>query len=735
MSASSTVPPSDTAPPSVVTTATFDVPDMDCASCVARIRGRLTALDGVLGVDGSPISRTLSVEMDGARVTDRRVRDEVERLGYAARIHTGRSPANATSGVWRGGVARIAYASMALFVVAGLARWTGYDPRIAAPLARAATLSDLLFVVAALVGGWNFFPRGVAAARALALDMNFLMTVAIIGAVAVGETMEAAAIAFLFALSELLERYAVDRARGSVEALMELSPDRARRIDAAGEEEWVEIEALVVGDEVAVRPGDRVPADGIVVAGRSAIDESPITGEPLSADKSVGDRVHSGTINREGWLRVRVERLAADSTLARIIRLVQDAEGRKTHTEQFVARFARVYTPIVTLAAALVVAIPVLLGAPFEPWFVRGLTLLVIACPCALVISTPVAVVSGITAAARNGVLIKGGRYLEALGEVKVFAFDKTGTLTHGRLAVERVEFSDGVEPEAAQRLLRAAAALERRSEHPLARAIAEHCGAMGLRADTLPPVADFRSVPGRGAEGRVDGRLVRIGAPEWLEVDPPGEPEVGRTVVAARAVDDASGSRRETVWFTLADRPREGAAAALDALRAGGVVHTVMLTGDGEGPARAVAARVGVDEVRARMMPEDKVRALEELERIHGPVAMVGDGVNDAPALAASSVGIVMGAMGSDASLETADLALMGDDLSRLAYARRMSGLARRVIRQNIAAAIVVKALLVLAVPFGWVPLVAAVIVGDVGVSLGVTVNALRLAAVRDGR
>lgn len=693
----------------------YDVPDMDCASCVAKIRGRLESLDGVLEVEGSPIARTLSVSVDSARVSSARVQHEVHRLGYSASPRGEDAAPAPRASVWRGPVARIAYGSMALFAIGLAARVAGVGP---------AALPDAFFVLSALVGGWNFFPRGLAAARALALDMNFLMTVAILGAVGVGETMEAAAIAFLFAISELLESYAVDRARGSVEALMELAPDRARRVREDGSEETVALADLRPGDHVIVRPGERVPIDGAVTEGHSAVDESPLTGESMPVEKSLGTPVFSGTINREGWLRVEVERLASDSTLARIVRLVEQAEGRKTRSEYFVERFARVYTPIVTGAALLLVVLPVVLfGAPFEPWFVRGLTLLVIACPCALVISTPVAVVSGVTAAARNGVLIKGGRYLEALGDVAVVAFDKTGTLTMG--APEVVEVA-AEHPD----LLRRVAALESRSEHPLARAIVAYLH------EQIPPggppvdVRDFRAVPGRGAEAVIDGVRHRIGAPEWLGVAAPesmtGE---GRSVVGLQV----GGEGRVGVWFALADRARTRAAESVRALRAAGVTHTVMLTGDSEAAARAIADEVGIDEVRARLLPEDKLRAVEELEARYGAIAMVGDGINDAPALAASTVGIVMGAMGSDAALETADVALMRDDLTRLPYVRRLSGRARRVIRQNIAAAIVVKAALALAVPFGLVSLVTAVVAGDLGVSLAVTLNALRLAAVRD--
>jgi Cd2+/Zn2+-exporting ATPase len=696
---------------------------MDCPSCVAKLRGHLSRVDGVLDVEGSPVGRTLTVSWNPERVDERRVREEVARLGYDAWPRERGNPPPVRS-TWTSGMARIAYLSAGLFAIGLTVRLLGVGgPELALPLTRFG-LADGFFLLSALVGGWNFFPKGIRAARALALDMNFLMTVAILGALAIGETMEAAAIAFLFALAELLESYAVDRARGSVEALMELAPDTAIRVDADGERR-VPASELEPGDVVAVRPGERVPADGIVSEGLSAVDESPITGESLPVDKSPGDPVYAGTINREGYLRLRVERRTAESTLARIVRLVEAAEGRRTQAERFVDRFARWYTPAVTIGALLVVLVPPLLfGAPFTPWFVRGLTLLVIACPCALVISTPVAVVSGVTAAARNGVLIKGGAYLEALGEVRAVALDKTGTLTFGRPWVVEVIPRNGAAPD---ELLARAAAVEARSEHPLARAIVEEADLRGLERPWT--VTDFISLPGRGALASVDGVEVRVGRPEVVGASPEaGEvPSVGRggTLVGVARDGEILG------WIVLADRARDEARQAVAGLRAAGVDTIVMLTGDQEEAAQAIGRDLGVDEVRSRLLPEDKVDAVKELEALYGPVAMVGDGVNDAPALAAATVGVAMGAMGTDAALETADVALMGDDLTRLPYVRRLSRRARRVIRQNIAAAILVKAVLAVGVPLGWVSLVTAVVVGDLGVSLAVTLNALRLGRV----
>jgi Cd2+/Zn2+-exporting ATPase len=408
------------------------------------------------------------------------------------------------------------------------------------------------------------------------------------------------------------------------------------------------------------------------------------------------------------------------------VRLVEEAEAGKSRSERFVERFARYYTPAVTLGAVLVVAVPTLLfGAPFVPWFVRGLTLLVIACPCALVISTPVTVVSGVTAAAKNGVLIKGGQYLEAMGAVKALAIDKTGTLTHGHLKVVSIMTLDGTSED---EVLARAAAVEHRSEHPIGRAITEAAEEHGISFERFE-LTDFRSVPGNGAVAGLDGEEHRVGKPTFVQVEDDDNPppvaysEEGRTVVGV------SRAGRLVSWIALADRPRDNAKVAVDRLRRAGVRQVVMVTGDNQQTAEAVGRELGITEVFAGLLPEDKVKAVRDLVSDYGSVAMVGDGVNDGPALAVATVGVAMGAAGSDVALETADIALMGDDLSRIPYLYSLSRRARRVIRQNIFAAIAVKGILAIGVPLGLVPLVAAVVVGDMGVSFAVTLNALRLA------
>lgn len=701
----------------------FRVGEMDCPSCLSKIERHLTTIEGVRAVQGSVLARTLAVTVDEGYLQENEIRDEVGRLGYVAEPLVRGEAEPDVPGTWATVQARRVYAAVGVVVIGAFLALLGGNAELFSLPLYAVTPSDIAFALAALVGGWNFFPKGIGAARRLALDMNFLMSVAIVGALILGEFMEAASIAVLFSVAELLEAYSVDRARESVASLLEMAPDWAVVV-RNGAEVTVPASSLVEGDVTVVRPGDRIPADGTVLEGASAVDQSPITGESLPVEKAPGDAVFSGTINREGHLRVRVDRPAADSALAKIVRLIEDAESRKSPSERFVDRFARIYTPVIAVSAVAVGVLPPLLtDASVTVWVTRALTLLVIACPCALVISTPVAVVSGLTAAARQGVLIKGGVYLEALASVRVFAFDKTGTLTEGHPAVESVRMVSG--DEAA--MLGRAAALEQRSGHPLARAIVEEAARRGIEHGTLD-VTDFEALSGMGARARVDGVEYLIGRPSLFPgaTLPTGYEESGRSIVGV------AGGGEMLAWISLADRTRSGAAAAIAELRRLGVERTVMLTGDNRGTAESIRSEVGVDEAHAELLPADKVSRLMELREQYGGVAMVGDGVNDAPALAAATVGIAMGAAGSDAALETADVALMGDDLQRLPYLVLLSRRARAVIRENIVAAIAVKAILAIGVPLGYVSLIAAVLIGDLGVSLVVTANALRLGRVK---
>lgn len=689
----------------------LQVEGMNCPDCASRVEAALRAVDGVASVDVALMAGTACVVVD-AEKSDRDVLvASLRDAGYEVPEEDDHCCHHGGEGPWyRNPMRQRTVLSGVLFAIGLGGGFVGGRSLAGLPL----SVFDLSLILAAAIGGLNFFPSGFRSLFRLSLDMDFLMTAAIFGAAAIGEYREAAAIAFLFSTAELLEGYAVDRARRSIETLMSLAPDTAT-VRRGGQEVRIDATHVVVCDEVIVRPGERVPVDGHVRTGTSAVDESPITGESMPVTKSSGDAVYSGTINREGYLELEASRLASESTLARIISLVQDAEKNRAGSEQFVQRFSRIYTPVVTVVALMVMTVPALVyGADFTSWFVRGLTLLVIACPCSLVISTPVAVVSAITSAARHGVLIKGGTYLEALGSVRAVAFDKTGTLTLGKPKVTDVLAMNGRTKE---EVLSLAAALEQHSRHPVAEAIVSEAGSLSL-AD----VTDFESVTGQGVQGTISGVRHRVGRSDLFNGESASLGEVSKGSVIVGTDEEVLGQ------IVVEDKVRDEASRTIVALKAAGV-HVVMLTGDDEVTAARVAEVVGIEAFHARLMPEDKVRLVRELEDVHGPMAMVGDGVNDAPALAAATVGVAMGVAGSDTALETADVALMGDDLTKLPYLLRLSRASTRVIHQNVITSILIKVALAIGVIPGLVSLVTAVMVGDMGTSLGVTGNALRLA------
>lgn len=587
--------------------------------------------------------------------------------------------------------------------------------------------AGLLYLTAAVVGGANFFGAGVRAATRLRLDMNTLMSLAIVAAILIGEPFEAATLAFLFSVAELLERFAADRARRSIAELLRLAPERADRLLPDGRTEPVAAADLKVGERIRVRPGDRIAADGRILAGNSAINEASITGESVPRTKGPGAQVFSGTLNVDGALDIEVTADARHSAIARIVELVRAAEGRRAPVEYFVQRFARIYTPAMTLLAILVILIPPALGQGTQlEWFVRGITLLVIACPCALVIATPVTVVSALTSAARHGVLIKGGEHLERLGSVRALATDKTGTLTTGQLEV--TEFR--VRPEHLEAsLLGLLSAVEARSEHPIGRAIVRYAEARGLQS--AAEVGEFKALPGHGVVASVGAVRLAIGtadvvgsatAAAWNPL-PKGTSWV---YVSASSDPPMSG------LVGLRDGVRPGVRRAITRLRGLGIQPIVLLTGDDPDVANQVGQEAGVDQTHARLLPDEKVNRVRDLRTRYGAVAMLGDGVNDAPALAEATVGIAMGAAGSPAAIETADVALMADDLTHVPYAVQLARRTRRTIRFNIALSLGLKLLLGLGAVSGVVSLAVAVLVGDLGASLVVTGNALRLASIR---
>ena len=683
------------------------VEGMDCASCAATVEKRVFALPGVRRATVNFAAGRLDAEHDpGLSV------EEIEKAVEGAGYQVVRTEGAEVTPFWRTRRAALTGASAALFLVGLVLSLAGASQ----------VLATGAYAAAILVGGLPIFRAAGAGLRARQLDMNVLMAAATIGAAVIGEWAEAASVVVLFSAGNALQAYAVDRTRGAVRSLARLAPSEVL-VRRDGGEVVVAADEVGVGEMVVVRPGERLAVDGVVVEGESAMDESPVTGEGVPVEKGPGAGVYSGALNGSGGLVVRATKKAGDSTLQRISRLVEEAQAAKAPAEVFVDRFSRVYTPIVVAGAVGLAVAPPLLGASFGEWFYRALALLIIACPCALVISTPVTVVAGIGAASRRGILVKGGAALEASGRLRALALDKTGTLTEGRPVLSRV-VALGDEDEA----LALAAALERRSEHPLAYAI---LSAAGDRGAVLPPVTGFRSFPGRGAAGRISDEPYLIGSPRLFA-------ERGISLVAAEETLEEVRRFGETpvvlgheergplAVFGLADAVRPDARATVEALRDGGIGEIVMLTGDAEAPARRVAEAVGVD-YRARLLPEQKVEAVRGLVEKYGSAGMVGDGVNDAPALAASSVGFAMGAAGTDVALETADVALMRDDLPKLAEAVRLSRAAEGIIKQNVLVSLLVKGVFVLLAPFGLVALWAAVL-ADMGTSIAVTLNGLRL-------
>jgi Cd2+/Zn2+-exporting ATPase len=620
------------------------------------------------------------------------------------------------------GSERQARIRQALVGTAGLTLGLG----LALPLAHVPPLWTAACFAASLAAGVAATLRKAwSAMRIGALDINVLMIIAAVGAAAIGEWSEAATVVFLFAVAQALEARTLERARSAIRALMDLTPSEALLRDAGGERH-VDVDAIVPGAVIVVRPGEKIPLDGEVLAGRSPVNQAPVTGESLPVDKAPGDDVFAGTINGRGALEIRVTRLRRDTTLARIIHLVERAQAQRAPAQTLVDRFARVYTPAVIALAAMVAVVPPLaLDLSWHASLYRGLVLLVVSCPCALVISTPVSIVAALAGAARKGVLIKGGVHLERTSRIRCVAFDKTGTLTRGLPEVVDVVALNGA---AAASILGFAASVEQRSTHPIAQAILRRAAAASI--DT-PPAESVASLEGRGAEGRVHGHRVLLGNHRLFE-----ERRLCSAAIDAR-LDEISARGLTPVLvavdeqpigiIAVADRPRESAAAAIALLRRQGVAHIVMLTGDSRSTAQAIATELGVDDVRAELLPQDKVACIEQLRAAHGSVAMVGDGVNDAPALATADVGIAMGAAGSAAALETADVALMADELLRIPYAFRLSRATVRNIKANLAISILMKAAFVIAAITGSATLWMAV-VADTGASVIVIVNALRL-------
>ena len=713
----------------------YHIGGMDCAGCAQEVEAALLKLDGVHFAQVDFLGSALQLIGDAPF---EQLRTQVEAVGKTiveldgAKQHQASSTRRAGAlGFWDFLGERQA-SRMAIYGGALLLLAIAIDLLSAAPT----RVSQLFYILAMAVA---LKPVAISGINALRINrefsINLLMTIAALGALILGEYLEAAMVIFLFAIGEALEGYTADRARDSLRGLVALKPLTANRI-VNGETEQVPVERLRIGDAIRVLPGERIPMDGTVMAGRGTVDQAHITGESLPIDKRRGDAVFAGSINGEAVLDLRVSRLSHDNTLSRIIDLLQNAQSRRAPSQRLVDRFAHIYTPAVALAALAVAVIPPLFFAqPFwdggtgSGWLYRALSMLVIACPCALVISTPVTVISAITSAARRGVLIKGGAHLEALAGVRALAFDKTGTLTQGKLQVSETLTDDCV-PDAAcvccDELIALAAAVEAQSTHPFAEAIMAAARAKDIDVVRAQSV---ESLTGQGMRGRVLGKQITVGSHRLFDS------EFAHTLLLCKRARQMEAAGQSAVMvhdgdsvrgvIALADAPRPESRGVVADLRALGIT-SVMLTGDNQSVAETIAGQVGVDQVRASLLPQDKVSALENLRTIYRRVAMVGDGINDAPALASATVGIAMGGAGSAQAMETADIVLMGDKLELLPRMIRRARFARSLIRQNIALALGLKAVFLLLALLGGVTMMAAVL-ADMGMSLAVTLNGMR--------
>jgi Zn2+/Cd2+-exporting ATPase len=591
----------------------------------------------------------------------------------------------------------------------------------------------LTFAASIIIGGARLFRAGLQNLLRFDFDMRTLMTIAIIGAAIIGEWSEGAVVVILFAISEALEKYSMDKARNSIRMLMDIAPKEAM-VRRGNQEQLVLVEDILIGDIMLVKPGQKIAMDGKVLSGNSAVNQATITGESVPAEKAVGDEVFAGTLNGEGFLEVEVTKRVEDTTIAKIIHLVEEAQGERAPSQAFVDRFAKYYTPVIIAVAFLVAIVPpLIIGGDWSEWIYQGLAVLVVGCPCALVISTPVAIVTAIGTAARNGVLIKGGVYLEEMGALKAIAFDKTGTLTEGFPQVTDVEFFTDI-GSARKSVLSGVAALEARSQHPLAKAILSWLEKEELSKGFRElQVEEFHSVTGKGLRGIVDGADYFIGN-ETFAVELVGQQltdeiwekvsflqQQGKTVMLFGTSVEMAG------LFAVRDEVRKSSKNVIDRLGKLGIEKTIMLTGDHDKTAKAIAGELEVSEVRANLLPEEKLTAIKELRGKFRKVAMVGDGVNDAPALASATVGIAMGGAGTDTALETADVALMADDLEKLPFTIQLSRKALMIIKQNISFALGIKIIALLLVIPGWLTLWIAIF-ADMGATLIVTLNGLRL-------
>ncbi|WP_343327831.1 heavy metal translocating P-type ATPase [Lentibacillus saliphilus] len=688
---------------------TYQVDGMDCGNCAKGIEKHLSALSGVqaahvyFSTGQMKLAHTLS---------DEAIVSEVGKLGYTA-IPVTHHRESTQSITKKTGYAPIMLSG--IFIAAGL---------VGQYMATPDWMVALLFATAMVISGRKPVKAAFYSIKSRSLDMNVLMSMAVIGAAIIGEWLEGAMVVWLFALGNVLQDRSMEQTRQSIRGLMDMAPSKAWVKTADGLVEKA-VENIAIGDEIVVKPGDRIPLDGKVLAGVTSVNQAPITGESIPVDKTVGDIVYAGTINESGSLDIEVTKLAEDTALSKIIHMVEDGQEQRAPTQAFIDRFAAIYTPIVFVLALAIIVLPPLFGfGAWSDWAYKGLALLIVACPCALVISTPVAIVSAIGNAAKQGVLIKGGTFLEKAGHIDAIAFDKTGTLTEGKPDVTDVKLVCGTHED----VLAVARTLEEYSTHPIAKTIVTHARDEGIQAKAG---ALFTNLPGRGVQATIAGDVYYAGNQklfielENLPADVKGTVEglqrQGKTIVIV-------GTNRTILGvIAVADTIRPMTVNAIDALKQSGVKQLVMLTGDQENTAKNIAQVAHVNRYFAGLLPEDKVRAIQQLQHEGFKVAMVGDGINDAPALATSDLGIAMGGAGTDTAMETADIVLMADNLEKLPHTIRLSRRALRIIKQNVWFSLIIKfAALALIFP-GWLTLWLAVL-SDTGAAILVILNALRL-------
>ncbi|MGG3843476.1 heavy metal translocating P-type ATPase [Anoxybacillus kestanbolensis] len=698
---------------------TYRVQGFTCANCAAKFENNVKSLPGV---------QDAKVNFGASKITvwGTTTIEELEKAGAFEnlKIREDKEKAVKREPFWKQKENIKVYISAVLLVISWFLGMQYGEEHIFATIGYAAAI---------LIGGYSLFIKGFKNLVRLNFDMNTLMTVAILGAAAIGEWGEGATVVILFAISEALERYSMDKARQSIESLMDIAPKEAL-IRRGNEEMMVPVDDIQVGDIMIVKPGQKLAMDGIVIKGTSTLNQAAITGESVPVTKTVGDEVFAGTLNEEGLLEVKVTKRVEDTTLSKIIHLVEEAQAERASSQAFVDRFAKYYTPAIIIFALLLAVIPPLfMGADWSEWIYRGLAVLVVGCPCALVISTPVSIVTAIGNAAKNGVLIKGGIYLEEAGNLKVIAFDKTGTLTKGIPSVTDVVTYNGNENE----LMTITAAIEKGSQHPLASAIIRKAEEDGLNFNDVS-VEEFQSITGKGVKAKVNNEMYYVGSPGLFEELLPNgiQSEIKEQITTLQIQGKtvmALGTEKEILaLIAVADEIRESSKEVIRKLHQVGIEKTVMLTGDNQRTAEAIGKQVGVSDIKADLLPEDKLNFIKELRDKYRSVAMVGDGVNDAPALAASTVGVAMGGAGTDTALETADIALMSDDLSKLPYTIKLSRKALAIIKQNITFSLGIKALALLLIVPGWLTLWLAIF-ADMGATLIVTLNSMRLLKVKE--